>query len=1015
MAVVGWLGKRQTLSAVLLLILALHLCFFPFIWGNKTLLAASRGVSSVMPDGAFYGGSQGPATARGNDKVAPLQAHQFLHYDISLPAIARGNDKVAPAWLPEPDAALIRDQYLHEKHLPLWNPYLSYGAPLAADMQSQAFYPLYLLFALDPGPRTCNFFILGRFLLTGLFTYLYLRLFQPFAPSIAGGIACMLSGYYILFYNMPELSVNILIPALFLATERLLREQSTRNVMLSIAVTFLSVVGGMPESTLLVLAFGAVYFIFRLAAASHARAARVAQLKYFLFAQALGLALAAFLLVPLLEFMKLSFDSHQPANLLGVLVGLKHDALDLSIFTYVVPAIFGPGQRPIGVGLGGLYWLRGYMGVVQVLFAVVAVGSLIRWRPGRPLQAGGLPHFFFASALVIVLKRYGAPVVNWIGYLPFYQLVVFPKYEEPLLAFAIAVLCAYGMHQVLTDAVSQRRLIVSVLIVFVVLAAALVFSLPRILAVKAEPHEFYLSLAGAFAILFLATIVLLGPARPASARWLPAALIGLLAAEMAGNYIYPVYYVLTSPAGDDANPYRGAPYIDYLKARTPAQERVVGLDGVLSPNWASSFQLGDIRGVDALYYRKYIDLIRFFLREDISPATRGDLVISFTGANWRPFDSPLKQRLLQLSSVKFLLSSLPYWPGPGRIQEVIRQNEGRLLRGRENLIELRTFTISGETKAVLYEHPPYERLPFRISVTPASREFSFSIAMQPEVYDGTYAVCGEGVKFRLEARDSSGRIRLLYDRYIDPKHNLAERRWIEATVDMSPYMGQNIDLLFTTAPGPAGNTCMDWAGWGDPRFSGDATAQPAFRLAYDHEIKIYEYPGYLPRAALFSSVEVVPNDAAALARLADPSLNIFQTAIVSSTGLDPADLAAIRSLNRVPPQRVRAAGILSYASQEVSINAAVERPALLVLNDSNYPGWKVYVDGRRSHWITANYLFRGVLLQPGRHLVRFAYEPASFAAGAAISGTGLICLAGFAAWRRRTPWIGSQDQKEPTA
>ena len=99
----------------------------------------------------------------------------------------------------------------------------------------------------------------------------------------------------------------------------------------------------------------------------------------------------------------------------------------------------------------------------------------------------------------------------------------------------------------------------------------------------------------------------------------------------------------------------------------------------------------------------------------------------------------------------------------------------------------------------------------------------------------------------------------------------------------------------------------------------------------------------------------------------------------------------------------------------MSINAAVERPALLVLNDNNYPGWKVYVDGRRSHWITANYLFRGVLLQPGRHLVRFAYEPASFAAGAAISGTGLICLAGFAAWRRRTPWIGSQDQKEPTA
>src|SRR5208282_4441923 len=119
----------------------------------------------------------------------------------------------------------------------LWNPYVSYGTPLAANMQSQPFNPLFVLFALHPGPRTYNFFILARFLLTGLGTYLYLRLFLPFVPSIAGGIACMLSGYYILFYNMPHLSVEMLIPALFLATERLLRRQSTRNVMLSVSVT----------------------------------------------------------------------------------------------------------------------------------------------------------------------------------------------------------------------------------------------------------------------------------------------------------------------------------------------------------------------------------------------------------------------------------------------------------------------------------------------------------------------------------------------------------------------------------------------------------------------------------------------------------------------------------------------------------------------------------------------------------------------------------------------------------
>jgi uncharacterized membrane protein YfhO len=84
----------------------------------------------------------------------------------------------------------------------------------------------------------------------------------------------------------------------------------------------------------------------------------------------------------------------------------------------------------------------------------------------------------------------------------------------------------------------------------------------------------------------------------------------------------------------------------------------------------------------------------------------------------------------------------------------------------------------------------------------------------------------------------------------------------------------------------------------------------------------------------------------------------------------------------------------------VKIDATVDHPALLVLNDSDYPGWSVYIDGRRSHWLTANYMFRGVLLEPGRHLVRFAYEPQSFRVGAAISVAALMSLAGFVLWRR---------------
>jgi hypothetical protein len=978
----NWLAQRQTLSAALLLILALHLCFFPFIWGDKTLLAGSRGgVTSVMPDGAFYGGSQGPS-------------------------IYRGNDMGASSWLTEADAPLVRHQYLAEKNLPLWNPYQAYGTPLAANMQSQPYSPLYILFALHPGPRTYNLFILCRFLIAGLCAYLYLRLFLPFAPSLAGGLVCMLSGYYILFFNMPHLSVDVFIPALFLVIERLLRHHSTRNVLLAVAVIFLSIAGGMPESTLLVLTFGYAYFLFRLFSDRALRSAARSHMAYFVAVNVLGFVLAAFLLAPFLEFLRIAFDTHRAKNL-GYIGGIDHDRFGLSIFTYLVPLLFGTAWNPIAPDLGGYSSLRDFFGILAALFALIAASSLLAKLPRRLSSEQRLIVFFLGSTAVVLLKRYGAPFVNWIGYLPLYRLVQFRKYEEPLLAFSVSVLCAFGMAQVLAQQVSRRRLMLCLAAAFLTLVGIAAGSLPVVLATKAEPHAYYLSLEGAAAVLFVASVLLLGSSTPEpdarKANWLAVPLLALLMCEMAGNYIYPVYYWMTRSATDDTNPYRGAPYIGFLKSNIAANERVFGRDGILYPNWAGSFQLADIRGLDAMYYWKYLPFVRSFLPDEVPRAPRGDLVERFTGGNVHTFDTELKRRLLQLSSVKYLLSMRPFAIESPLIGEVIRQNTGRLLPGKENLIEVRAFTITGETKPVLYEHPPYERLPFKTTITPGTREFSFSVAMQPAVYDGSMPLCGEGVDFRLEIRDSAGRIYPLFYRYIDPKHNLAERRWIPGSVDLSQYMGQTVELLFTTAAGPKGDTCAAWAGWGDPHFNGDATAPPVFRQVYDHEIKIYESSGRLPRAALFSSAELALDDAAALARLGSTGLDIFRTAVVSSTGLDPADLAAIGSLNSRPPERVRAARILSYTSQEVRIDAAVERPALLVLNDSDYPGWKVYVDGRRSHWITANYMFRGVLLQPGRHLVRFAYEPASFAAGAAISGMGLICLLGFAAWRRKRP------------
>ncbi|HYL77363.1 MAG TPA: hypothetical protein VEU96_24330, partial [Bryobacteraceae bacterium] len=179
---------------------------FPFLWGNKTLLLSARGAPSILSGGAA---SDAP----------PLK-------------LARTADPSAAAWYFEPLLQVMRRIYVGEKTFPLWNPYSGYGEPFAAAMQPQAFHPLTVLLSLNPTPTAMAFFLAARLLIAGIFTYLFLRLFVPHLAALAGGAACMFTGYFILYLNMFHLSVEMMIPALFYSFELLHRRFDARVLIL---------------------------------------------------------------------------------------------------------------------------------------------------------------------------------------------------------------------------------------------------------------------------------------------------------------------------------------------------------------------------------------------------------------------------------------------------------------------------------------------------------------------------------------------------------------------------------------------------------------------------------------------------------------------------------------------------------------------------------------------------------------------------------------------------------------
>src|SRR4029077_11272555 len=340
---------RRTALAAVFLAAVLAIGFAPAIFGGRTLLHASWDAPSVTSSGAFEQGAR------------------------PLIRLQRTSDPGASAWQTEAWYRLISNEFWKEFTLPLWNPYNAYGTPLMADAISQPFFPPAMALSLHVTPWTYNLFVVGRPLLGGLLMFLFARQFLSALPSLFAAVTFMLSGYFVIYLGIAHVSVEVLIPGVFLAFELLLRRNSWAAVGGVAAMILLGMAGGMPESLFLMLAFASLYFVCRILFAPPLRSQAAALVAKFGVAVVLGFALSGFLLLPFLEFLQVSHDVHQPGNVGGLQVGLLADRDYRQTLQYLLPLIFGPILNSIFSDFTGWSGLRGYWGVIPFFFSLVAL------------------------------------------------------------------------------------------------------------------------------------------------------------------------------------------------------------------------------------------------------------------------------------------------------------------------------------------------------------------------------------------------------------------------------------------------------------------------------------------------------------------------------------------------------------------------------------------------------------------------------------------------------------------
>jgi MYXO-CTERM domain-containing protein len=185
--------------------------------------------------------------------------------------------------------------------------------------------------------------------------------------------------------------------------------------------------------------------------------------------------------------------------------------------------------------------------------------------------------------------------------------------------------------------------------------------------------------------------------------------------------------------------------------------------------------------------------------------------------------------------------------------------------------------------------------------------------------------------------------------------------------------------------------------------TGEPLRLPGLRLAYEGaDARVYRNSGALPRAFLVDSQRTADSEDAALAAVTDGSTDLRRVAVTEETlpGL-PQTSQSQRGSGGASPRLASGgdageARLVSYERDEAVVEVDAERPALLVLTDVYFPGWKATVDGRDAPIERVDYLLRGVPVPAGAHTVELRYQPASWRVGWIISFVALLGLAGLA-------------------
>lgn len=295
--------------------------------------------------------------------------------------------------------------------LPLWNPLVGLGAPLAANYQSALFYPptwiyfiVYLLGGVTWMSWAISLVVSGHLILSGLGTAYLLRDLKvnKFGQTV-GGLAFSLSGY--LVARAGFLSINaaaVWIPWLMLYLYRLADKRSGNLPKLTTVLTMLLLAGHAQTAWMAILLGGCWVIYWAIVKGEGSRITNLVRvLAGYLGAGVLGVGISAVQLLPTAEYLLFS----QRAGEYGFETAMTYSFWPWRFLTFLLPDLFGNPATGIYWGYGNFWEDAVYIGLLPIFLGLGFLGRALlkrRDKDGVLLDLGYHSLVLFLGVIICI-------------------------------------------------------------------------------------------------------------------------------------------------------------------------------------------------------------------------------------------------------------------------------------------------------------------------------------------------------------------------------------------------------------------------------------------------------------------------------------------------------------------------------------------------------------------------------------------------------------------------------------